>query len=53
MSFRASVENVMRSPPVTASVSESVLSIAEKMVSNDVGAIIILVNESIAGIITE
>ena len=53
MSFRASVESVMRGPPVTVSVTESVLSIAEKMASNDIGAIIILVNESIAGIITE
>jgi CBS domain-containing protein len=43
----------MRSPPATASVTESVLSIAEKMVSNDIGAIIVVVNESIAGIITE
>jgi signal-transduction protein with cAMP-binding, CBS, and nucleotidyltransferase domain len=53
LSFRASVESVMRSPPVTASVTESVLSIANRMVSNDIGAIIVVINESIAGIITE
>lgn len=42
----------MRSPPITALYTESVLSIAKKMVSNDIG-VVILVNESIAGIITE
>ena len=53
MSFRASVKSIMRSPPITALPTESVLSIAKKMVSNDIGVVVILVNESIAGIITE
>jgi CBS domain-containing protein len=43
----------MRSPPITALYTESVLSIAKKMVSNNIGVVVILVNESIAGIITE
>jgi CBS domain-containing protein len=43
----------MRSPPVTASTSETVVSIAEKMITNDIGAVVILADGHPVGLITE
>ena len=53
MDLSASVESVMRSPPVTALFSDSVSYVAEKMISNNIGAIIILSGGRPSGIITE
>lgn len=53
MGLKASVESVMRSPPVTALVSDSIATAAEKMVSNNIGAIIIISGGVPAGIVTE
>ena len=43
----------MRSPPVTASTSETVVSIAEKMITNDIGAVVIIGDGHPVGMITE
>jgi len=43
----------MRSPPVTALSSDTVWFISEKMISKDIGAVIILSKNVPAGIITE
>jgi CBS domain-containing protein len=43
----------MRSPPVTALFSDSVSSIVDKMIVNNIGAIIIISGGSPVGIITE
>ena len=51
--LRTSVERVMRSPTITASSSDSAFSLAEKMVRNQVGAIIIMFQGVKAGIVTE
>lgn len=53
MGLKAQIESVMRSPPVTALFSDPVASIAEKMISNNVGAVIIMRGGAPAGIITE
>jgi len=53
LGLKASVESVMRSPPVTALVSDSIATAAEKMVSNNIGAIIIISGGVPAGIVTE
>jgi len=47
------VESVMRSLPVTALFSDSVSHVAEKMIANNIGAIIIISGGKPAGIITE
>jgi CBS domain-containing protein len=48
------VKSVMRSPVVTSSLSEIVSSIAEKLISNDIGAIVVIREDSKpVGIITE
>ena len=48
------VKSVMRSPIVTSLLSETVSSIAEKLISNDIGAIVIIREDSKpVGIITE
>jgi CBS domain-containing protein len=48
------VKSVMRSPVVTSSLSETVSSIAEKLISNDIGAIVVIRGDSKpVGIITE
>lgn len=43
----------MRSPPVTASASETIVSIAEKMITSDIGAVVIVEDGSPIGLITE
>jgi CBS domain-containing protein len=50
---KASVEYVMRSPPVTVIFSETVSSIAEKMTSSNIGAVIVMKGGVPTGIITE
>jgi len=49
----ASVESVMRSPPVTALFSDTISHVAEKMISNNIGAVIVMSGGAPAGIITE
>jgi len=53
LGLNASIESVMRSPPVTALFSDSVSHVAEKMISNNIGAIIIISGGKPSGIITE
>ena len=53
LGLKASVESVTRSPPVTALVSDSIATIVEKMVSNNIGAVIIMSGGAPAGIVTE
>jgi len=53
MGLKASVESVMRSPPVTALSTDSVQTVAEKMVSSNVGAIVIMSGGAPSGIVTE
>jgi len=47
------VESVMRSPPVTALFSDSASLVIEKMISNNIGAVIIISGGNPVGIITE
>jgi len=53
MGLKASVESVMRSPPVTALLSDSIATIAEKMISNNIGAIVVMSGGAPAGIVSE
>ncbi len=53
LSLNVSIESVMRSPPVTALFSDSVSYVTEKMVSNNIGAVIIISGGRPSGIITE
>lgn len=53
MDLSVSIETVMRSPPVTALFSDSVSYIAEKMISNNIGAVIIISGGKPSGIVTE
>jgi len=53
LGLKASVESVMRSPPVTALFSDSVLSIADKMFTNNIGSIIVMSGGVPGGIVTE
>jgi len=43
----------MRGPPVTASASETIVSIAEKMITSDIGAVVIVEDSLPVGLITE
>jgi CBS domain-containing protein len=47
------LENAMRSPPITARSSESVSTLMEEMVYFDIGSIIILEGDEPVGIVTE
>jgi len=49
----ATIESVMRRPPVTALFSDSISYVTEKMISNNIGAVIILSGGKPSGIITE
>ncbi|MEM1582515.1 MAG: CBS domain-containing protein [Candidatus Bathyarchaeia archaeon] len=51
--MKDSVESVMRSPPVTVLFSDSVSIAIEKMISNNIGAIIVISGGNPVGIITE
>lgn len=53
MGLKALVETVMRSPPVTALFSDTVLFVTEKMVANNIGAVIVMSGGEPAGIVTE
>ena len=53
MGLKASVESVMRRPPVSALFSDTVSSIVEKMISNNIGAVVITSGGQPAGIVTE
>jgi len=53
LSLNASIESVMRSPPVTALFSDSASYVTEKMASNNIGAVIIISGGRPSGIITE
>ena len=53
MGFSVSVRSAMRFPPVTASFSDSVSSVAEKMVTCDIGSVIIMSDDTPIGIVTE
>ncbi|MCX8171367.1 MAG: CBS domain-containing protein [Candidatus Bathyarchaeota archaeon] len=53
MGLKDSVETVMRSPPVIALFSDSVSSVIEKMITNNIGAVIIMSGGNPIGIITE
>ncbi|MEM1506878.1 MAG: CBS domain-containing protein [Candidatus Bathyarchaeia archaeon] len=51
--MKDSVETIMRSPPVTALFSDSVSSVIEKMITNNIGAVIVMSGGNPVGIITE
>ncbi len=53
MGLKALVETVMRSPPVTALFSDTILFVTEKMVANNIGAVIVMSGGEPAGIVTE
>jgi len=53
LGLKVSVESVMRSPPVTALFSDSVLSIADKMFTNNIGSVIVMSGGAPGGIVTE
>ncbi len=53
MGLKASVESVMRSPPVTTLFSDTVSSIADKMFTNNIGSVIVISGGVPAGIVTE
>jgi len=53
LGLKGSVETVMRSPPVTVLFSDTVSSITEKMVSNNIGAVIVMSGGSPTGMVTE
>lgn len=50
---KASIGSVMRSPPVTASSADTVLSIIEKMVADNIGAVFVMSGDDLVGIVTE
>jgi len=49
----ALVETVTRSPPVTSLFSDTVSSVIEKMVANNIGAVVVISGGAPAGIVTE
>ena len=53
MGLNTSVESVMRSPPVITLFSDSVMSIADKMFTNNIGSVIVMSGGLPSGIITE
>jgi len=53
LGLKASVQTVTRSPPVTVLFSDTVSSITEKMVSNNIGAVIVMSGGSPTGMVTE
>ena len=53
LGLKASVETVTRSPPVTVLFSDTVSTITEKMVSNNIGAVIVMSGGSPTGMVTE
>ena len=53
MGLAASVESVMRSPPVTALFSDTVWSIANKMFTNNIGSVVVMSGGAPTGLVTE
>jgi len=53
LGLNASVESVMRSPPVTTLFSDTVSSIADKMFTNNIGSVIVITGGVPTGIVTE
>ncbi|MEM2309016.1 MAG: CBS domain-containing protein [Candidatus Bathyarchaeia archaeon] len=53
MGLSGLVESVMRSPPVTVLFSDSISSVIEKMITNNIGAVIVMSGGNPIGIITE
>ncbi len=53
MGLAALVETVTRSPPVTALFSDTVSSVIEKMIANNIGAVVVISGGAPAGIVTE
>jgi CBS domain-containing protein len=53
LGLKASVESVMRSPPVTALFSDTVWSIADKMFTNNIGSVIVMSGGAPSGMVTE
>jgi len=53
LSLKDFVESVMRSPPVTVLFSENVASVIDKMITNNIGAVIVMSGGNPVGIITE
>ena len=53
MGLLALVETVTRSPPVTSLFSDTVSSVIEKMVANNIGAVVVISGGAPAGIVTE
>lgn len=53
MGLGISIETVMRSPPVTALFSDNVSLVIEKMISNNIGAVIVMSGGDPVGIVTE
>jgi len=51
--LKASVESVMRSPPVTALFSDTAATVVRQMSRNNIGAVIIMSGGVPAGIVTE
>ena len=51
--LEASVESVMKSPPVTALFSDTAATITRRMIYNNIGAVIIMSGGIPAGIVTE
>lgn len=53
MGLKASVESVMRSPPVTTLFSDTAWSIADKMFTNNIGSVIVMSGGTPSGMVTE
>jgi len=51
--LRGTIESVMRSPPVTALPSDTVSSVVQKMITFDIGAVIVADSNKHYGLITE
>ena len=53
LGLTASVERIMRSPPVTALFSDTVWSIANKMFTNNIGSVVVMSGGAPTGLVTE
>jgi CBS domain-containing protein len=53
LGLKTSVESFMRSPPVMVLFSDTALSVAEKMIADNIGAVIVMRRGTPVGIVTE
>jgi CBS domain-containing protein len=53
LGLKSSIESVMRSPPVTAPFSDTVVSVADMMFTNNIGSVIVMNGGTPAGMVTE